>query len=218
MKIICNIATTGDREFSLNKVLDSLKAQSLAPDEINIYDNNKENIDLDAKGKFYFLTQYSEPVYYFTLDDDILYPKTYIQDMVDAIEKHQCIVTHHGRKLIGENRLYYQGHKSFRCMSNNIEQTYIDVTGTGVTAFRTDYFNPAKIVEYEQKRMVDLIFSLEAALQDKKILILKHAAGYIRDLSTVFPQNSSCFSSGVNSSQAEQIKLANQIYKINHKQ
>jgi hypothetical protein len=214
MKIIFNIATIGDRPESLNKVLESLNNQTIKIDEINIYDNSKEDIDLDAKGKFYFLQFYNEPVYYFTGDDDIYYPPTYIKDMILAIDKYKCIVTHHGRRLLGENRKYYQGHKAFKFSSTNKHEIFIDVAGTGVTAFSTDYFNPIDLIDKSQRRMVDLLFSLEAAKVDKDIMLLKHTTGYFKPLQLLFKQNDSCFTSGYRSTQRDQIILANEIYKI----
>ena len=184
MKRIAAIATFNGRQEYLKKAVASLAHQV---DEIRIYDNEKRFIDLTDNGKFYFLHEYKEPVYYFTCDDDLLYPKTYIQDMVNAIERTGGIVTHHGRKLLGKGLRYYSGHKAYHCLKENRIETQIHVAGTGVTGFRTDYFNP-DIWASSDKCMSDLVFSAEAARQGKKITVLKHEHGYIKYLDVPLTQ------------------------------
>lgn len=177
MKRIVAIATYAGREEVLKKTIDSLMGQC---DEIRIYDNEVRDENLTDNGKFYFLKEYKEPVYYFTCDDDIIYPPTYIDDMVKAIELCKTIVTHHGRKLQRKGVSYYRGgHIAYRCTGRVTSRSIIDVSGTGVTGFRTDYFNPVDIYKSENKCMSDLVFALEARKQRKLITVLPHKAGYI---------------------------------------
>lgn len=182
MKIICNVATFSGREEALKQMLKSIENQTVKYDELNIYDNSKAEKDLTDNGKFYFLQFYNEPVVYLTLDDDLYYSKTYIEDMIKAIDKYQCIVTLHGRKLKGLNRDYYTQHKAYSCFMTVNDLVEIDIAGTGVCGFRTDYFYPSEIFKSDDKRMSDCIFSYEAALQSKKILLLPHQHLYIKQL------------------------------------
>jgi GT2 family glycosyltransferase len=196
MQIIIGIATTGSKERfeTLALTVDSLNNNTIKPDHIHVYDNSKESVDYSDLAKFYFLKQYDEPIYYFSCDDDILYPKTYIEDMINAIEKHKTIVTHHGRILNKLDVNYYNGgHKPFACLHQNLHERLIDVAGTGVTAFRTDYFNPVDLYKqsYKFKRMSDIVFSYQAAKQNKFITILPHSKGYFKDLSK--GQTDSCY-------------------------
>jgi hypothetical protein len=175
MKVIVGIATMKGREESLKRTLESLRGQA---DQIRIYDNAKRDVDLTDNGKFYFLQEYKEPVYYFSCDDDLIYPPNYVKDMIEAIERTGTIVTHHGRILKGKGLKYYQGHRVFQCLRENTKEMLIHVAGTGVTAFRTDYFNPVDLYKSEDKRMSDCIFSLEAAKQGKRITVLQHSGNY----------------------------------------
>lgn len=162
--------------------------------------------DLTDNGKFYFLSKLKEDEYYFSCDDDIIYPPTYANDMVKEIEKHQSIVTHHGRIVNDLNVSYYRGHQFFHCANNQHERRIIDITGTGVTAFSTKYFKPTKIFNSENKRMSDIIFSLEAKKQNKIITVLPHAVGYIKPLQV----NDSIYSSE-SKKENKQIELTNEI-------
>lgn len=58
----------------------------------------------------------------------------------------------------------------------------IDVPGTGVMAFRTDYFKPESLYKSDYKRMVDLVFALETKKARKKIICIKHARNWLKSV------------------------------------
>jgi hypothetical protein len=208
MKIIVGMATTNRRARFAKTAVESLVHQA---DEIIVYNNSNEANDYTDNAKFHALTLFNEPVYYFSCDDDILYPSDYVSTMVEAIERTGTIVTHHGRELLGLDRNYYRDHQGFRCLDENNTEQIIDVAGTGVTAFRTDYFNPTEIYKATDKRMSDLVFSLEAAKQGKQITILKHAKNWLKDLRV--PQGLSI--NFIERRNTRQNELANEIYNVN---
>lgn len=209
--IIVGMATCKGREETVKQAIKSLEGQV---DKIFLYDNEVELVNLTDNGKFKGLTYLTEPVYYFSCDDDIEYPSTYIKDMVEVIEKHKTIVTHHGRILAGLDKNYYLGHTAFRFLPDNNIEKVIDIPGTGVTAFSTEYFNPINIYAAEQKRMSDLVFAYEAALQGKEITVLKHTRGYFKQLE--IDKYQSILQIEGKSSQEQQIELSNKIYKLKH--
>ena len=178
MRIVVGIATTGDRPKELKHTLESLNEQTVKADLIHVHDNSKE-IDYTDNAKFIILSHLPDEVYFFSCDDDILYPEDYIEKTIEAIDKHKTIVTYHGRNLRGKGLNYYHDHSAFRCDQSFIETKKIDVCGTGVTAFRTDYFNPKDIYKAEDKCMSDLVFSLEAIKQGKEITHIGHYGNWI---------------------------------------
>lgn len=178
MRIVVGIATTGDRPKELRHTLESLNEQTVKADLIHVHDNSKE-IDYTDNAKFIILNHLPDEVYFFSCDDDILYPEDYIEKTIEAIDKHKTIVTYHGRNLRGKGLNYYHDHSAFRCDQSFIETKKIDVCGTGVTAFRTDYFNPTEIYKAEDKCMSDLVFSLEAIKQGKEITHIGHYGNWI---------------------------------------
>ena len=178
MRIVVGIATTGDRPNELKHTLESLNEQTVKADLIHVHDNSKE-IDYTDNAKFIILSHLPDEVYFFSCDDDILYPEDYIEKTIEAIDKHKTIVTYHGRNLRGKGLNYYHDHSAFRCDQSFIETKKIDVCGTGVTAFRTDYFNPKDIYKAEDKCMSDLVFSLEAIKQGKEITHIGHYGNWI---------------------------------------
>lgn len=207
MNIVVGMATTNERASFCERAVESLVHQA---DEIIVYNNSNHAHDYTDNAKFYALTLFNEPVYYFSCDDDILYPADYVSTMIEAIERTGTIVTHHGRELLGLNKNYYREHKGFRCLDENNTEQIIDVAGTGVTAFRTDYFNPTEIYKATDKRMSDLVFSLEAAKQGKQITILKHTKVWLKDLRV--PQRLAI--NFIERRNTRQKQLANEIYNV----
>lgn len=223
MKTTANISTHRSRFGHLEVMLETIFFQF---DEINIYLNNcveapsflrkyrnlnfKLGDDLTDNGKFYFLSELKEDCYYFTLDDDLLYPKNYVDETIKKINIHGCIVTYHGREIISEGRNYYTGNKAYRCLDAVNEDVIIDVAGTGVTAFKTDYFKPI-IHNSEYKLMSDLVFSLEASKKNKKIVCAKHEHGWIRPI--LLPDEFSIYESFRNKDQSIQNKIADEIFR-----
>ena len=207
MRVVVGIATFKGREEFLSKTIDSLKNQV---DEINVY-NNEINPDLTDNGKFYFLHKYKEPVYYLSCDDDIIYPPTYASDMVKAIKECNSIVTHHGRTLTRKGVSYYKGHKAYRCTNLVNRKRIIDVAGTGVTGFNTAYFNPVNIYKSNDKKMSDLVFSLEARKQKKLITLITHRAGYI--IAQPVPRHQTIYGNHSNDD-ARQSELADEIQNL----
>jgi GT2 family glycosyltransferase len=214
--IIIGLATMSTRKNSLQKTIESLNNQTIKADKIIIYQNDENNFDATDNGKFYYFEgEVDENTIFFSSDDDIIYPPTYIEDMINQLKRYnnKAIVTHHGRKLLGTNRNYFNMHKSFIFKAHNNFQGDIDVPGTGCTAFHTSYFKPNNIFNNTHKRMSDLLFALEAAKQNKRIVVLAHKQGYLQDICD--DHINSCFVSE-SKSPTIQNKIADEIYNIKY--
>ena len=211
MKIIIGMATMKGREREVHKAIKSLYENTVKPDDLILWDNTKGE-DLTDNGKFYGLTKYKhEPIIYLTCDDDLIYPKNYIEKCIKELKLHNCIISFHGRKLLGEGRDYYRQHKAFGCLQHFPQTAQIDVPGTGVTAFRTDYFNPIDLHKAEDKKMSDLVFGLEAAKFNKKIMHIGHMGKWIiqqpieKEKTIYGMENKNC---------ERQNEIADEIYRI----
>lgn len=210
LKIVVGMATCKGRERHVKKACESLKHQV---DVIHVYDNEKESVNLTDNGKFYFLQNYTEPIYYFTCDDDIFYPPTYIQDTIKLIDEYESIITYHGRILLGAGLNYYKGHMTFRCLGKVNKHVLIHVPGTGVTGFRTDFFNPTEIWSDSRQKMTDLLCGIEAVKQGVQIVCAKHEVGYFRDLNA--PISTSIYHEQVKNC-GVQNSIADEIYTLKY--
>jgi hypothetical protein len=189
MKISVNIASQPKRLDSLIQAIESFQAQTVRPDIIRVWWNGdvKPKIDgveimsgdnLTDNGKFAFVRPNE---IYFTADDDILYPTDYIEHTLERLQVYpECILTYHGRRLSGKGVRYYAGHTSYACLGHVGQDEIIDVPGTGVMCFNTNYFMP-EVLRYGQNRMADILAGLEAVRQNVQIIRLAHGMGWIRD-------------------------------------
>jgi len=187
MKVTVNIASIPDRVELLTRTVASLYKQC---DKINICLNNYtfnpfdgfekvnvifQNNELGDGGKFLF----QEPdTYYFTCDDDLIYPETYIEDTIPFIDKYK-IVSYHGRIFSKFPLKSYYNTPSIRhrCLDEALYTEPVHIAGTGVMAFNTnDFIFPTNFIQ--EKNMADIWVSCWAKLQNKQIWHLKHEKGY----------------------------------------
>jgi hypothetical protein len=209
--IVVGMATMKGREREVQKAIASLANNTIPPDDIVLWDNTK-NKDLTDNGKFYVIEKYKHtPCTILLCDDDIIYPYNYIEKCLKEINLHKCIITFHGRKLLGTGRNYYREHKAFSCLNTYPQTIEIDVPGTGVTAFNNSYFNPHQLHEATDKRMSDLVFGLEAAKFGKKIMHIGHMSNWI--VAQPIPKELTIY--GMESKNCErQNEIADEIYLI----
>lgn len=229
MKTSANIATYKPRvdSRSLHRMIESIynqydiiriyfneydKAPTL-PDPDNKIQKIVSRVNLTDNGKFAGLDSIMYHEFYHTLDDDLIYPPDYRERTNKAIEEFGCIVSYHGRQLLGTGRNYYRGHKCLRCLDTVHGNQIVDVCGTGVTAFDTRYFHPRGLASHELQRMSDLIFSLEAARQQKQIGVIQHEVGWIKAINN----KETIFETENKGTLENQNRLADEIYTLNHK-
>lgn len=183
-KITANIATQIRRFDKLLTMLDSIEGQF---DEIRIYLNDFDYVphqlkdyttyignDLTDNAKFFWSNNDNE--YYFTLDDDIIYPSDYVEKTLPIIGNR--IISYHGRILIGKNRGYYDKHKAYMFYDELKTERKLDVMGTGVSAFDTNFFKP-NLWKTPNYKMTDLLISLEAHMNNIPIICPVHSKNWI---------------------------------------
>ncbi len=187
LKVTANIATQPSRFNYLLRMLESIDGQF---DEIRIYLNNFREIpeelkkytcvlgkDLTDNGKFFWVENKGE--YYFTLDDDIIYPSDYVKKTIPLIGNR--VVSYHGRNLYGLNQPYYNNHKVYSFYRQLSKEIKLDVAGTGVMAFNTNLFTPT-LWKSPNTKMSDLIISLEAAMYGFQVVCLPRTKEWIKPI------------------------------------
>ena len=184
----------------------SLKDQC---DEVHIYDNSQQ-VNYTDNAKFHQLQHIPESCYFLPADDDIIYPNDYVERLKYFIDNYQSIISFHGRILKEPVNSYYKGHTIFDYRHELKTSKYVDVVGTGVLGFRTDYFNPVDLYKSEFKCMSDLVFSLEAKKQGKTLICAEHERGWLKAQYT----ESGIMQSQINTDQINQINLAKEIMRL----
>jgi GR25 family glycosyltransferase involved in LPS biosynthesis len=187
LKITANIATQPKRFDFLLQMLESIDGQF---DEIRLYLNNFREVpkelekytcyigrDLTDNGKFFWSGNKNE--YYFTLDDDVIYPPDYVEKTLPLIGNR--IVTYHGRNLFGLNQPYYDNHKIYLFYKKLNKEVKLDVGSTGFMAFNTNLFTP-HLWKSPNKKMTDLLVALEAAMYNIDLVCLKKESNWIKPI------------------------------------
>lgn len=210
MKIIVGMATMPGREKAFKKALESIRWQV---DAVYVWDNSVRAIDLTDNGKFAGLMLCDEPCYYFSCDDDLIYPPDYIERMIEAIDRTGAIVSCHARILSGIDLRYYDQHTFYSCLNRVDYSGELDVCGTGVLGFRTDYFNPVHLAINSNQKMTDLLFSYYVAREGKQIFMLPHFENWIKQIDV---DTKTSIHSTEKIDQRRLIHTANEIYKLKY--
>jgi hypothetical protein len=190
---IFNVASYNRKE-SLLKTIDSIYNQAdiiniilnlyadtpteLIDSKINIY--HKDN---SIGASFKFLRILESDGYFFTIDDDLIYPKNYSEYMIDRFNYYdrEKIVTLHGRKYtkFPITSYYKSPHTKFHCLGDVNDDILLNVGGSGVMMFHTDLVKMP--IDYiKEKNMSDLCISRYANENNIEIMCLKHRSDYLK--------------------------------------
>lgn len=186
-KVTVGIASIKTRENSLEKTVKSLIDQV---DELHIYLNDYDNVPKflqnNSKIKFYlgkiykdrgdtgkyFALDKAESGYYFSCDDDLVYPEDYVETTINFLKDHKdkVICTYHGAILKqGKLNNYYRDRKQVHYSNFQRISIEVNIGGTGVMAFHVDHFRP-DTTRFLYPNMADIWVGIQA--QEKKIPIL----------------------------------------------
>lgn len=151
--------------------------------KINVFHKNN---DLGACYKFLKMEQSTG--YYFTVDDDILYPPHYSEFMIERYHKlnKPTIITLHGRKYKKVpiqsyyNSSYYSYHV-YRDLAKNCE---VHIGGTGVMMINTHNLKiPMSLFSPSEYRMADLCVARFAKANNIPIVCLRHTSTFVQQQS-----------------------------------
>jgi len=196
-QIFAGMATMPSRLESLEETINSIINQvdklyvylnefSHKPGFLNhpkIFSIHSENAfgDLGDAGKFYCAGL--NDGYFFTIDDDIIYPVDYVGKTIESIEKNdrKYIITYHGRKYLHKPVKSFYNDADIKisyCKSYN-RNIQIDIPGTGVMAYHTDTFK-CSIEDFKTVNMADVWVGKKAKEEKVNILCMSHNARWIR--------------------------------------
>lgn len=163
-----NISLNGNEEIP----------KSFVDKKINIIRTNNE---LGDAYKFFFLEK--ENGYYFTIDDDLIYPDNYSEYMIEKFNEYdrKCVITLHGRSF---NRFpvdsYYRSPvMSCHCLREVIEDRKIQFGGTGVMCFHTDLFK-ISIDYFKHANMADVWIGKFCMENNIDIICVKHEENFLK--------------------------------------
>lgn len=193
------IASIPQREKSLKKTIDSIIHQV---DKIGVfldkYDRTPEFLknnpkitfkhsgDFDREigdaGKFYWVDNHEG--FYFTCDDDLIYPIDYVERIKKRITSNDypIVVGWHGSVILTPFENYYDG-KSRRVFTFGAPRPYdtpVHILGTGCLGFHTSHID-VSFNDFETPNMADVYFSRLGQIQKVPFIVIKHSKGEITE-------------------------------------
>lgn len=196
-KIYANMATIPKRIPLLETVVNCIIPQV---DHLNIYLNNFEEVpwflnhekitvvrsqdegDRGDAGKFFWADKVQG--YYFTIDDDIIYPPDYVEKLKEALDKRgkKCAVGVHGEMYPDVIRHWTKDRiKSYHFYYENQKDTPVHVLGTGCAAFHTEKLQ-VKPEDFKTPNMADVWFTLICARNLFYRVVVAHQRGWLNIL------------------------------------
>jgi hypothetical protein len=191
--IIAGIASIPAREQMLEKVIDSLtfqcnvvyvtlNAYDHVPEYFSKYDNVHYEFGDNSKGDaMKFAMADSTDGVYLGCDDDLLYPRGYVQKMIEGVDKYNGLVSLHGRIYPIPVTDFRRWIGNYRCLGMVRSDTPVNLIGSGCCAFRTSRLK-VTISDFQTRNMADLWLSKLAIEQEVPIWVLAHKRDYLQYL------------------------------------
>lgn len=191
-----HMATMPSRVVALFDTVNSILPQC---DQLHIYLNNFEQVpaflihpkittyrsqhhlgDIGDVGKFYKVAD--QRGYIFTVDDKIIYPPDYVEQMIATIEltNRKAAVSNHGRNFYTNRkcRSYYFDCHTFMYMLDQDLQ-FVHEVGTGVLAWHSSTLT-APLHWFPHSNMTDIYFSIECQKLNIPLVIHPHKKDWLK--------------------------------------
>ncbi len=205
MPTLLGIASIATRASSLRTTLQSLYTQvDKAVIYLNDYDevpiwasdfNRVEFIlgskalgDLGDKAKFYALNYLEPNTYFFSADDDILYPPNYVEYTSQWLKYTQgsCLISYHGRSFKKQptppiTASTYYSQTTVHHFNHALRTPqFVHFGGTGVMAFDSSTIKLALSDIGEARNMADIWVGTYAQSHKHPILLPPHKSNWLR--------------------------------------
>ena len=221
-RIVVNVASY-KRTESLIRTLESIINQC---DEINVALNDhymeeipdflhhkKINLfftDNSIGDAFKFLNLEKVDGYYFSIDDDLIYPPTYVSDTIKRCKEfnNKKVVTYHGRNFpsFPISSYYRSASERYSCLSKVKNDVKVQFGGTGVMCFHTSLIK-IPIDYFKNANMADVWIGKYCIENNIEIICLKHDEGYMKYI----PQKSTIYNEASKSDKI-QTGLVNELF------
>jgi hypothetical protein len=200
--VTVSMASIPSRRHGLERVVGSLLHQV---DHLNVYLNNYDDVpaflehpkirvirsqehgDIRDNGKFHFV-EHAEPGYYFTVDDDIVYPKDYVAFLVGKLRQygHRAVVGFHGTIFPAKmDRFFQENGRTVLSFKHELaEDRQVHLLGSGTTAWHTSTLS-LSLRDFETTGMADLWLGIRAQQQGVPMIAVARGQGYLQPIANL---------------------------------
>lgn len=192
MKKTFNMATMPQR---INTAVDTINSIYYQADIIRLYLNNFKEVpkefirdkieiyqgdDLRSSGKLFWSLNKDE--YYFCIDDDLIYPPTYAEDMLNKLKEYndKAIISLHGKILTPTpiNSYFNNIQQAEHCLGTTLNDIKVHIIGNGVSLFNTNILK-INYKTFKYNYMDDIMVSLDAQKQKIPAIVMTHNDKYL---------------------------------------
>lgn len=208
--IIVGVCSIPEREISLYKMLLTISPQvdtvyvtlngyTKVPEYSEEFSNVVFELDSNERGdanKFKHIKECRG--YFFSCDDDIIYPPDYIYATIRKIQSNpNTIYTYHGRNVKRYSNLsdykpitdFYKDTEQVHYLLEVKEDVRGDIPGTGVCGFDTRYIDINMDI-FKQPNMSDIYLGIYAKENNIPIIIINHKRGWLTTTGMLFQEES----------------------------
>lgn len=140
---------------------------------------------LRDNGKFLAFAAQQTDCYYFTADDDIVYPPDYVACLVRRIEHYgrQAVVGVHGVLLPEDAQRYFSGYRKVLVFRRGLERdALVNNLGTGTVAFHASLMQGLDVGFFREAGMADLYLSLFCKLRDVPMVAIARPDKWLQEM------------------------------------
>ncbi|WP_082426330.1 glycosyltransferase family A protein [Pseudomonas sp. NBRC 111133] len=146
---------------------------------------SKDHPGLRDNGKFLAFSALEEDCYYFTADDDIVYPPDYVASMVRRIEDYerQAVIGVHGVLLPEQAEGYFTSFRKVHMFKKELERdALVNNLGTGTVAFHSGLLRGLDLTHFGTPGMADLHLSVFCKQRDIPMVALARPEDWLQEL------------------------------------
>lgn len=146
---------------------------------------SKDHPGLRDNGKFLAFSALEEDCYYFTADDDIVYPPDYVASMVRRIEDYerQAVIGVHGVLLPEQADAYFTSFRKVHMFKKELERdALVNNLGTGTVAFHSSLLRGLDLTHFGTPGMADLYLSVFCKQRDIPMIALARPEDWLQEL------------------------------------
>lgn len=146
---------------------------------------SKDHPGLRDNGKFLAFSALAEDCYYFTADDDIVYPPDYVASMVRRIEDYerQAVIGVHGVLLPEQAEGYFTSFRKVHMFKKELERdALVNNLGTGTVAFHSGLLRGLDLTHFGTPGMADLHLSVFCKQRDVPMVALARPEDWLQEL------------------------------------
>lgn len=140
---------------------------------------------LRDNGKFLAFAAQSEDCYYFTADDDILYPPDYVASMIRRIEYYgrEAVIGVHGVLLPEEAEGYFSVYRKVLMFKKELEHdALVNNLGTGTVAFHSTLLRGLELKHFRESGMADLYLSVFCKQRNIPMIAIARPDDWLQEL------------------------------------